>query len=91
MPYSVILSKKAQEHAAALARSEPSAFNKLRKMLKELEEHPTIGTGHPHLLVGDKRGLWARSITKKHRLVYQVVEDKIMVIVLSACKHYDDK
>ena len=36
-------------------------------------------------------GQWSRSITKKHRLVYQINEYEVIVLVLSAYGHYDDK
>ena len=66
-------------------------IKKVGKLLIELMEHPTTGTGHPHLLSGDRNGQWARSITKKHRLVYMIEEEFIVVIVLSAIGHYDDR
>ena len=38
-----------------------------------------------------RAGQWARSITKKHRLVYLIKELEVIVAVLSAYGHYDDK
>lgn len=81
----------AENDLKRLKKNEPLAFKKVGKLLIELMEHPTTGTGHPHLLSGDRNGQWARSITKKHRLVYKIEEEFIVVIVLSAIGHYDDK
>ena len=89
--YSLIYSPTSKEGLAKLRKSDPSAFRKAVKLLNDLMEHPTTGTGHPHPLSGDRTGQWSRSITKKHRLVYQINECEVIVLVLSAYGHYDDK
>ena len=33
----------------------------------------------------------SRAITKKHRLIYEIVNNEVRVDVLSAYGHYDDK
>ena len=89
--YKLILSDKAKEDLSKLKRSEPKASHKALKLLEELVEHPATGTGHPHQLSGDRAGQWSRSITKKHRLVYQIKDMEVLVLVLAAYGHYDDK
>ena len=74
-----------------LKKSEPQAYNKLSKLLKELEEHPTFGTGHPKPLGENRVTQSSRKITDKHRLIYLIEEEGITVLVLSAYGHYDDK
>lgn len=74
-----------------LKREEPKAFQKLAKMLIELMEHPTRGTGHPEPLKGHPEGRWSRRITQKHRLVYRVFQGEVLVLVLRTYGHYDDK
>ncbi|MDR2130158.1 MAG: Txe/YoeB family addiction module toxin [Odoribacteraceae bacterium] len=91
MIYDIEFSKTTRAEMVRLKRSEPSAFKKLMKMVEELRGHPTIGTGHPEPLTGDKPGQWSRRITRKHRLIYQVKEEDAVVYVLSAYGHYDDK
>lgn len=81
----------AEDSFRKLKRSEPQAFAKLKKLLIELMEHPTSGTGHPEQLKGDRIGQWSRRITKKHRLIYQIKEVEVVVLVLSAYGHYEDK
>ena len=61
------------------------------KLLNELMFHPQTGTGHPEQLKGDRSGQWSRTITKKHRLIYEIFETEVYVDVLSAYGHYDDK
>ena len=53
--------------------------------------YPKTGTGHPEPLKGDRNGQWSRTITKKHRLIYEILETEVYVDVLSAYGHYDDK
>ncbi|MBP3213636.1 MAG: type II toxin-antitoxin system YoeB family toxin [Bacteroidaceae bacterium] len=40
---------------------------------------------------GDRAGQWSRTITKKHRLIYEIFETEVHVDVLAAYGHYDDK
>ena len=81
----------AEEAFRKLKKSEPQASAKLKKLLLELMEHPTTGTGHPEQLKGERCGQWSRKITQKHRLVYQIKEKEVIVLVLSAYGHYGDK
>jgi toxin YoeB len=66
-------------------------LKKLAILLLELMEHPTVGTGKPEPLSGDRAGQWSRRISGKHRLVYMVDNEKVIVLVLSAYGHYGDK
>jgi len=89
--YAITYSPHAQEGLAKLKRSEPAAFKKAIRLLNEIAQHPYTGTGHPEPLRGDRTGQWSRTITKKHRLVYEVFEMEVHVDVLSTYGHYDDK
>ena len=74
-----------------LKYDEPKAFKKLGRLLEELMEHPRTGTGKPEQLKGDRSGQWSRRITDKHRLVYNINDTEVIVLVLTAYGHYDDK
>ena len=74
-----------------LKRNEPKAFNKAVLLLNELVVHPKTGTGHPEPLRGDKAGQWSRRISSKHRLVYEIHETEVIVLILTAYGHYEDK
>ena len=82
---------EAEEDLQRLKHSEPKAFQKAVGLLNELCEHPKTGTGHPEPLRGDRAGQWSRRITSKHRLVYEILEKEVIVLVLTAYGHYDDK
>lgn len=89
--YKLDYTDEAKQHIAQLKRKEPKAFQKVTKLLEELMEHPTTGTGHPEPLKGYPEGRWSRHITKKHRLVYRIFEAEVLVLVLRSYGHYDDK
>ncbi|MBQ1884509.1 MAG: Txe/YoeB family addiction module toxin [Bacteroidales bacterium] len=91
MQYDISLTPKAQIGAIKLAKSEPKAYKKLNALIDELREHPLTGTGKPEPLKEDKRGRWSRRITDKHRLVYEIHGNEVLVIVISVYGHYEDK
>ena len=90
MRYTVKLSEQALDDADRLERHEPKAFKKFTGFLEELSEHPRTGTGHPEPLSADRCGQWSRRITKKHRMIYEIHDTEVIVIVLAAYGHYED-
>ncbi len=66
--------------------------DKIRGLIKEIQQSPFKGTGKPEALKHELQGLWSRRITREHRLVYKVAdkgENKACTIV--QCRfHYDD-
>ena len=89
--YILEYSPQAQEGLAKLKANEPKCFDKAVKLLNELMEHPRTGTGKPKQLSGNRAGQWRRKISDKHRLVYEINDQIVKVLVLSTWGHYDDK
>lgn len=89
--YFVDVKAKAQDDLKRLKDDEPKAYRKALKLIDELYDHPRTGTGHPEQLSGDRTGQWSRRITKRHRLVYEIYETEVVVIVITAYGHYGDK
>ncbi|OWV02507.1 MULTISPECIES: Txe/YoeB family addiction module toxin [unclassified Fibrobacter] len=88
MPYEVNFTPKATEDLQNLQRSAPQALKKLAKLLDELREHPRTGTGQVEQLRHYSEETWSRRITKEHRLVYQIHDDVVQVLVISVYGHY---
>lgn len=87
MGYHLDFTDKAKVDIAAHKKAGNKAvLNKLLKLLEELAEHPFTGTGKPEALKYNLTGCWSRRINKEHRLVYEVLDDIIMI--LSAKGHY---
>ena len=91
MSYKVKFLDNAARDALKLKQEDPKSFTKLMKMVDELKEHPMTGTGKPEYLKYDKRGVWSRRITQKHRLVYKIYNDVVVVEVVSAYGHDGEK
>lgn len=68
-----------------------TVLRKIEKLLSELREHPRTGTGQPELLNHNLAGYYSRRINRKHRLVYEIKDEVVTVLVLSAHSHYGDK
>lgn len=91
MSYTIIYAPKAELGLARLLKDEPKLYNKALKLIEELYEHPRTGTGKPKQLSGKRAGQWRRKISDKHRLVYEIHDQVVEVLLLSAYGHYDDK
>jgi toxin YoeB len=88
MIYRLDFTKRAQEDIDFHKKSgNKSVLNKIAVLLNELIEHPFIGTGKPEPLKHSLSGMWSRRINKEHRLVYEVIENA--VVVHHAKGHYE--
>lgn len=92
MIFQLEFTKSALEDIEQLKKSgDKSTLKKLEKLLNELREHPTTGTGQPEALKYKMEGLYSRRINQKHRLVHSIKLEIVTVYILSAYKHYGDK
>lgn len=92
MSYQIYMTDKALEDIRKLkASGDKPAMKKLASLLEELKEHPKSGTGRPEQLRGELSGKWSRRISEKHRLVYEINDETVIVDVLQAYGHYSDK
>ena len=63
-------------------------LRKINSLLKEIQRNPFSGAGKPEPLKGDTKN-WSRRINDADRLVYEIVDN---YIVVKQCKgHYNDK
>lgn len=68
-----------------------SVLLKINSLVDELRLHPTTGTGLPEALKGNRKGQWSRRITQKHRLIYEIHEERVTVVLLEGGGHYGEK
>lgn len=59
--------------------------------MPELEEHPRTGTGHPEPLKSGNSVTYSRRITANDRLIYDVYDETVTVLIIEIEGHYDDK
>ena len=83
----VVYTKRAQKDAKKL--SSAGLRQKAQELLGVLQLNPYQTPPPYEKLVGDLKGAYSRRINIQHRLVYQVLEDKMVVKVLSMWSHYE--
>lgn len=87
MTYHLEFSKQANNDIAFHKKSgNQTILKKLLVLLEELSEHPFTGAGKPEQLKYDLAGFWSRRINREHRLVYKVIDDR--VLIYSTKGHY---
>ena len=91
MNYKIDFSDDAAKVIKKWKKSNPLTFKKLYKLLPELEQHPRSGTGHPEALKGGKEITWSRHITAHDRIIYDIYDNVITVLVVEVEGHYNDK
>lgn len=72
-------------------KSNPALFKKLGKILADIQAHPRTGIGHPEPLKGGNDITYSRHISGKDRIIYDINDDEIIVIVVKIEGHYGDK
>ncbi|MDR0812102.1 MAG: Txe/YoeB family addiction module toxin [Paludibacter sp.] len=91
MSYIIEYSKQADKSISRYKKSNQLAYKKIVEFVKELHEHPRTGTGHPEPLTQGNDITYSRRITKKDRLIYDIYDEKIIVLIISVESHYGDK
>ena len=89
MSYSIALLPQAEEDLSYWRKTDPQTVVRIKRLLKDISEHPYSGLGKPEPLKWSLSGKWSRWINRKDRLVYEVDGDRILVFVLAMRYHYD--
>ena len=84
---------KVEFHKRALKDIEKLKENKLESKAKRLveiiKENPFQNPPPYEKLVGNLEGFISRRINIQHRLIYQVLEDKKVIRIISIWSHYE--
>jgi toxin YoeB len=92
MNFEIVFTSEALEDIEKLKKTGNKILvKKLFALFQELKVHPETGTGKPEKLKYYHQNTWSRRIDKKHRIVYLIDGATIVVTVLGAYGHYDDK
>jgi toxin YoeB len=90
--YTVVISAKARKELQLHYQSgNKSIIRKIEQIFLELSITPYQGTGNPEPLKYKLAGYWSRRINKKDRIIYKVIEKRVIVLVVSAIGHYGNK
>ena len=91
MSYTVNTLRQVDKVASKWKKSNPANFRKYGRILYELQEHPRTGLGHPEPLKGGQDITYSRRISAQDRMVYDIYDDRVEVLVLEIEGHYGDK
>ena len=91
MKYSIEFSSDVQKTLKKWKKSNPRSFKKLHELLPELESHPRVGIGHPEPLKGYGNVRFSRHLSGHDRVIYDIYDDTVVVLVIQVGGHYYDK
>ena len=90
--YIIKVSRKGKRDLEKIYKSgNKQDISRIEKIFQELEIHPREGSGQPEKLKYFDADVWSRRINKKDRLMYYIFDEKVIVLVVSALGHYNDK
>lgn len=89
--YRVEVSAEADSVVRKWKKSNPQLWKKFQKIYHELIDHPRTGIGHPEPLKGGGGITYSRRITAHDRIIYDIYDDVLVVLVIEAEGHYNDK
>jgi toxin YoeB len=87
----ITFSPEAQEDYEYWRENNPLVVKRIKRLLKDMSEHPYTGIGKPEKLKYELNGKWSRRINEKHRIVYVVREIENDIYILALYYHYTKK
>lgn len=91
MIYTIEYSKDADKTLKKWKKSDPRLFKKAARILFDIMEHLRTGLGHPEPLVGGNDVTYSRHISAHDRIIHDIYDERITVLVIQAENHYNDK
>lgn len=85
--YEIYFTKQANKDKKLIKQA--GLENKARTLLEILSTNPFQNPPPYEKLVGNFEGFFSRRISYKHRLVYQIIEEKNIVKILRMWSHYE--
>lgn len=91
MSYVVRFTPLAEKNVKKWKKSNPVFYKKFIKIVQDIAEHPRTGIGHPEPLVKGSSIRYSRRITAHDRIIYDIYDEVVTVLVIQVGGHYDDK
>ena len=82
----IIWNDKAWEEYVQWQTIDRKIVKKINELIKDIQKNGNEGIGKPEPLKHELSGYWSRRITEKHRLIYVVMENQLVIIGCSG--HY---
>ena len=81
----LIWSEQAWDDYLYWQEADKRMVKKLNELIKETRRTPFEGKGKPEPLRHNLAGFWSRRITAKHRFVYSVTDEALLI---AACRYH---
>lgn len=78
----LIFSENAWEDYLYWQNTDKQILKRINELIKDIQKNKYKGIGKPEPLKHNLSGYWSRRINNKHRLIYKIEEDKIMIAQL---------
>jgi toxin YoeB len=85
--WEIYFTQQAQQDSKKIVGS--NLKKKVQKLLEIIKEDPFIYPPKYEILKGKLKGFVSRRIDNKHRLVYQVYDEKKIIKILKMWTHYE--
>lgn len=63
-------------------RNNPKLLKRINSLIKDIQRQPFEGLGKPEALKHNFSGYWSRRVTDKHRIIYEIENDSLMIAQL---------
>jgi len=63
-------------------KTDHAIVQRINVLIKEIQQTPFEGVGKPEALKHALSGYWSRRITDKHRIVYRIKDDCVLIAQL---------
>lgn len=89
--YQIEFEKSVTKIISKWKKSNPRLYKKLTQVLHDIADHPREGIGHPEPLIGGSGITYSRHITAMNRIIYDIYDDSVYVLIIELEGHYSDK
>lgn len=81
-PRKIFLTATAREDLAFWEETNPKIVQKINSIHESILVDPAIGIGKPEKLKYELSGTWSRRIDHRHRMVYEIQSNTVVVLQL---------
>ena len=76
----IVFEPAAEEDLKAWVKaSDKAILKKIAQLIEAIMENPYEGIGKPESLKFNLSGVWSRRINREHRLIYEIMSEKIII------------
>jgi len=78
----LLFSENAWEDYLFWQKTDKKTLKRINKLIKNIQRNKYEGLGKPEALKHNLSGFWSRRITNKHRIVYKIENNSVLIAQL---------